>query len=107
MADEFTSACSEACLKVSQQWLGKYDTVIDVPDIYVGKLENLLNISIICTLGGQSIYYTEGDDPQPIEVNTLYDLLTKVNNNKVYMEPPSMFGEAHVLKALRLQQTTI
>lgn len=107
MADTFTSACSEACLKVSQQWLGKYDTVIDVPDIYVGKLENLLNISIICTLGGQSIYYTEGDDPQPIEVNTLYDLLTKVNNNKIYMEPPSMFGEAHVLKALRLQQTAI
>ena len=107
MSDEFTLACSEACLKVSEQWLGKYDSVIDVPESIVGKLENLLNISIICTLGGESIYYTSGEEPQPIEVNTLYDLLTKVNNNKIYIEPPSMFGEAHVLKALRLQQTAI
>lgn len=107
MADEFTAACSEACLNVSKQWLGKYDSTIDVPDIYVGKLETLLNISIVSTIDGESIYHTSGEEPQPIEVNTLYDLLTKINNNKVFIEPPSMFGEAHVLKALRLQQTAI
>jgi hypothetical protein len=107
MSDEFNAACSKACLEVSKQWLGKYDSTIDVPEIYVGKLENFLNIRIISTLGGESIYYTSGEDPQPIEVNTSYDLFTKVNTNKIYIEPPSMFGEAHVLKALRLQQTAI
>lgn len=107
-SDKFTNACSEACLRISKQWLGTnlddfpYGNTIDVPEIFVGKMSEWLAISVDSTINGEPIYFDENQ--HPIEVSTLWDLCEHVNGRQVYDRPPTMFGEPHVLKALRLQQ---
>jgi hypothetical protein len=110
-SDTFTDACSAACLRVSKQWLGnnvidfQYGNTIDVPDIFIGKMSEWLAIPIESTIDGQPIYLDENQ--HPIEVSTLWDLCVGVNGTKVYIRPPAMFGEPHVIKALRLQQIAL
>ena len=40
-------------------------------------------------------------------VVTLYDLCKNINISSVFERPPTMFGEPHVLKSLRLKQISM
>ena len=81
--DTFTSACSQACLDVSTSCLGANASIdyIDIPEKYKADMEDVLK---------QMSLYEWYHSP--------------IVGEKICKRPPTMFGEPHVLKALRLRQ---
>lgn len=100
--DEFTEACSAACLQESEDWLG-----------------NTINSTVIAATNMPAAFktYLESRLQQiSIDGTTLYDIYhadieengTLVHTaDTIIARPATMFGEPHVLKSLRMKQITM
>ena len=100
-SDSFTPACSEACLNESMNdTKGYMYQSMNINDFSAEAIEILKTISLIYNSDTVEDLYSD-------TVITLYDLIRNVNIGRVYDRPPTMFGEPHVLKSLRLTQISM
>lgn len=99
--DTFTQACSEACLAESKNVCNGF--------IYSNMNINSFSAATIADMKNIKLAYNTDtvEDLYSDTVITLYDLCRNVTISTVFDRPPTMFGEPHVLKSLRLQQITI
>jgi hypothetical protein len=80
--DVFSAECSQACLDVSLSYLGSasMNDVMSIPDNYKDDVESILR-----DMSLYDWYHFEGD--------------------KIRKRPPTLFGEPHIIKTLRLRQS--
>lgn len=98
VSDSFTPACSEACLRESiNDNRGYTFQSMNINEFSTEVVEKLKTVELIYNSDNTEDLYSD-------TVVTLYDLIHNINIGKVYDRPPTMFGEPHVLRSLRLQQ---
>lgn len=101
VSDTFTQACSEACLVESRNVCGGYMyNTMNINSFSANTINDMKSIKLVYNTDVMPELYSD-------TVVTLYDLCRNVTISSVYDRPPTMFGEPHVLKALRLRQITL
>ena len=92
--DDFNWQCSVACLNTSQEWIKRKNLskLIRIPEKYEDEMISLLSERSIL---GESLYGVYLDN----ELNGV--------PGAVDIRPAAPFGEPHVVKAIRLQQSAL
>ena len=97
--DVFTAEAMSACNAESIQWIRRSNQVdtMTIPSEYITSIESMLT----------DFYMIDGTD-SPTELytvyNTAYDIVGTKQAKEIYMRPPTIYGEAHVIKSIRLRQ---
>lgn len=101
--DIFTQACSEACFNESSVTCKGYRRhTLNINSFSAKTVDALKNIKLVYNTDTVPNLYAEG-----VEVITLYDLYRNVTISSSYERPPTMFGEPHIIKSLRLRQISL
>lgn len=99
--DIFTQACSEACLSESSNvCMGYFRHTMSITTFPASVVDDMKSIKLQYNTDTMPELYND-------TVITLYDLCRNINISSVFERPPTMFGEPHVLKSLRLKQISM
>ena len=116
--DEITSGSQVACYKMSKQWVDKLSSVYRTPiefeydeQVFTAELKNgtlvidNVRTDIIAAINSGKIYLPESSGVA-FEPGTAIVSGMETRVGVTYLRPPTMFGEPHVIKQIRLNEST-